>query len=99
MVAVAYAALAVFGIAVSLYAVATFTAYQRCTPPWLQGRVTATAGMATKLAQTLSIAVGALLVDRVGYRPLLFTITAVATFAALPLLVGPATPTSEAAAK
>jgi MFS family permease len=90
VVAVAYASLAVFGIAVPLFAVATATAFQRYTQPWLQGRVNAAAGMAMKLAQTVSIAVGALLVDRVGYRPLLFAIVAVVTCAALPILTQPA---------
>jgi MFS family permease len=86
----AFTALALFGIAVALFAVAVATAAQRYTPPWLQGRVTAAVGMATKMAQTVSIAVGALLVDRVGYVPLLLTITAVVTAAAVPLLIRPA---------
>jgi MFS family permease len=81
----AIAALFVFGVAVPLHAVSVATAMQRCTPAWLQGRVNATTGMATNLAQTTSIAVGALLVDRVGYRALLFTITAVLTVSRLML--------------
>ncbi len=92
MIGVASIALAVFGVAVPLYAVAVATATQRYTPSWLQGRVHATADMASKLAQTLSIAMGAILVDRVGYRPLLFVIAAVVTLAALPILVRPAVP-------
>jgi len=91
-VAVACVALAVFGIAVSLYNVAVLTATQRYTPPRLQGRVNAAVGTAAELAQTLSIAIGALLVDHVGYRPLLLTITAVVTLAALPVLLRPAAP-------
>lgn len=80
-------ALVAFGIAVPLYAVSVATATQRYTPPWLQGRVNATVGMATRLAQTTSIGVGAVLVDRVGYRPLLLTITVVVTAAALPIFL------------
>ncbi len=90
VVAVAFAALVLFGIAVPLYAVAAATATQRYTPPRLQGRVNAAVGVATKLAQTVSIAVGALLVDRVGYQPLLLTVTAVVSSAALPILLHPA---------
>ena len=70
----AFTALALFGIAVALFAVAVATAAQRYTPPRLQGRVTAAIGMATKSSQTVSIAIGALLIDRVGYVPLLLTI-------------------------
>ena len=88
----AFTALALFGIAVALFAVAVATASQRYTPPWLQGRVTAAVGMATKMAQTVSIAVGALLVDRVGYVALLLTISAVVAAAAVPLLVRPCRP-------
>jgi MFS family permease len=88
-VAVAFTALTLFGIAVPLYAVAVATATQRYTPPRLQGRATAAVGMATKLTQTMSISVGALLVDRVGYQPLLLTVAAVVTSAALPILLHP----------
>jgi MFS family permease len=86
----AFTALTLFGVAVALFAVAVATASQRYTPPWLQGRVTAAVGMATKVAQTMSIAVGAVLVDRVAYVALLLTISAVVAAAAVPLLVRPA---------
>ena len=89
MVAAAFSALAVFGVAVSLYAVSVATATQRRTPPSLQGRVNAATGMATNLAQTLSIAIGAVLVGPVGYRPLLLAVAAVVAAAALPLLLRP----------
>ncbi|HTT87995.1 MAG TPA: MFS transporter [Acidimicrobiales bacterium] len=89
VVAAACGALVVFGIAVSLYAVAVATAAQRATPPSLQGRVNAATGMATNLAQTVSIATGAVLVGLLGYRPLLFTVAAVVVVAALPVLLRP----------
>ena len=89
MVVVACGAPAIFGVAVSFYAVSVATATQRRTPPSLQGRVSAATGMATNLALTLSIAMGAILVGPDGYRPLLFTVSAVVTAAALPLLLRP----------
>ena len=92
VVAATCGALAVFGIAVSLYAVALATATQRGTPPSLQGRVNAATSMATNLAQTLSIALGAILVGPLGYRPLLFIVAAVVAVAALPVLLRPAAP-------
>lgn len=92
MVLAGCGALAIFGVAVSFYAVSVATATQRRTPPSLQGRVNAATGMATNLAQTLSISTGAILVGQVGYRPLLFTVAAVVAAAALPLLLRPAAP-------
>src|SRR5579875_2620314 len=61
-------ALSVFGVAVTLSAVAVGTATQRGTPAVLQGRVSATSNMVTFLAQTVSIAIGAALVDSIGYQ-------------------------------
>jgi MFS family permease len=86
----ACAALVIFGFAGSLYAVALATATQRFTPPGLQGRVGATAGMLTNLSQTMSIAIGAALVGLVSYRVLLLAVAAVAGLAALPVLARPA---------
>lgn len=91
-VPVAFVALTLFGVAVPFYAVSVATATQRYTPPQLQGRVNASVGMATKLAQSLSIAVGAFLVDRVGYQPLLFIVAAVVATLALPTLRNPVDP-------
>ena len=89
MVVAACGAVAIFGLAVSFYTVSVATATQRRTPPPLQGRVSAATGMATNLAQTFSIAICAILVGPVGYRPLLFTVSAVVTAAALPPLLRP----------
>jgi MFS family permease len=82
------AAIAMFGAAVPLYAVALAT--QRQTPANIQGRVAAASGMTTNLAQTLSIALGATLVDSVGYRPLLVVVAVVVTCAAVPIFARPA---------
>ena len=92
VVAATCGALAVFGIAVSLYAVALATATQGGTPPYLQGRVNAATSMATNLAQTVSIALGAILVGPLGYRPILFIVAGVVAAAALPVLLRPAAP-------
>lgn len=84
------AAIGLFGIAVPLYAVAVTTATQRHTPPRLQGRANAASDMATNVAQTISIAAGAALVDTIGYQPLLLIIVVVVGCTALPLLARPA---------
>jgi predicted MFS family arabinose efflux permease len=86
------AALTVFGVAVTFSVVSVGTATQRHTAPHLQGRVGAASDMALGLAQTVSIAVGAALVDAVGYRPLLLTAAAVTALAAIPVLAHPAQP-------
>lgn len=93
-VPVACTALAIFGIAVLLYAVALATAGQRFTPPRLQGRVGSARSMLTNLSQTLSIATGAALIGTVDYRLLLLVIAAVATAAALPVILHPVPPPS-----
>lgn len=84
------AAIGLFGIAVPLCAVAVVTATQRHTPPRLQGRANAASDMATNVAQTISIAAGAALVDTIGYQPLLLIIVVVVGGTALPLLARPA---------
>lgn len=86
------AALAIFGIAVPLNTVVVTTATQRYTPPQLQGRALATSFMALDLTQALSIAVGAALVDQLGYEPLLFIAAGIVTVAAIPVLSHPARP-------
>jgi MFS family permease len=84
------AAITIFGAAVPLYAVAVATATQRYTPPQLQGRANVATYTATDLAQTLSIGVGASLVDTIGYQPLLAAVALVTAIAALPVLFRPA---------
>jgi MFS family permease len=86
------AALAIFGVAVPLSAVVVTSATQRYSPPDLQGRTLAASYMATDLAQTLSITIGAALVDSLGYRPLLLITAVVVSFAAVPVLARPAAP-------
>lgn len=77
-------ALLLFGAAIPVAAVAVATANQRYTPRHLQGRVTAASDMLTNLSQTASIAIGAALVDTIGYEPLL---AAAASFLAIPASV------------
>ncbi|MDQ2958683.1 MAG: MFS transporter [Actinomycetota bacterium] len=86
----AVVALVIFGIAVPLYAVAFSTATQRFTPPRLQGRVGSATNMLGNLSQTLSIAIGAALIDTIDYRILLVIVTVVAAGAALPVVLRPA---------
>ena len=79
-------------IAVPLNIVVITTATQRYSPPHLQGRAFAASFMAADLAQTLSITVGAALVDTLGYRPLLIITAIVLSIAAIPVLTRPAPP-------
>ncbi len=88
----ACAALAICGVAVPLSAVVITTATQRYSPPRLQGRALAASYMAADLAQTLSITVGAALVDTLGYRPLLLITAVVVASAAIPVVARPARP-------
>jgi MFS family permease len=90
--AAALLALVIFGAAVPLSAVAVATANQRYTPPGLQGRVSAASDMITTLTQTVSIAVGAVLVDTVGYEPLLAAAAVVLAVPAAALLLCPEHP-------
>jgi MFS family permease len=83
-------AITIFGTAVPLYAVAVTTATQRYTPSHLQGRANVASNTATSLAQTLSIAIGASLVDTIGYQPLLGVVALVTILAALPVILHPA---------
>ena len=84
----ACSALAICGAAIPLNTVVVSVATQRHSPPQLQGRTFAASFMATDLAQTLSITVGAALVDTLGYRPLLIIAAVVLSSAATPL-IGP----------
>jgi MFS family permease len=86
----ACAALAICGVAVPLNTVVASVATQRYSPPELQGRTFAASFMATDIAQTLSITIGAALVDTLGYRPLLILAAVVLAIAALPVLTRPA---------
>jgi MFS family permease len=83
-------AITIFGIGIPLFAVAVTTATQRYTPPHLQGRTIVASDTATSLTQTLSIAIGATLVDTIGYQPLLGLVALVTTLAALPVILHPA---------
>jgi predicted MFS family arabinose efflux permease len=85
-------ALAIFGVAVPLNAVVVITATQRYSPPHLQGRAFAASFMAADLAQTVSITIGAALVDKLGYKPLLIIAAVVVSIAAIPVLGRPARP-------
>jgi MFS family permease len=82
----AVVALAVFGLAVPLGAVAVATANQRYTPSSLVGRVSAASNMILITSQTISIAVGSALVDTVGYEPLLVAAAVVIALPAAALL-------------
>jgi MFS family permease len=86
------AALAIFGFAVPLNAVVVTTATQRHSPPHLQGRAFAASFMAADLAQTVSITIGAALVDTLGFKPLLIIAAVVVSIAAIPVLGRPADP-------
>ena len=94
----ACAALAICGVAIPLNTVVLGVTTQRYSPPQLQGRTFAASFMATDMAQTLSIAIGAALVDRLGYRPLLIVAAAVLSIAAVPVLARPAPPPRSARA-
>jgi MFS family permease len=94
----ACAALAICGVAIPLNTVVVGVATQLYSPPQLQGRTFAASFMATDIAQTLSIATGAALVDRLGYRPLLIIAAVVLSIAAVPVMTRPAQPPRSARA-
>jgi MFS family permease len=85
-------ALAIFGVAVPFNAVVVTTATQRYSPPHLQGRAFAASFMAADLAQTVSITIGAALVDTLGYKPLLIIAAVVVSVAGIPVLARPTGP-------
>jgi len=67
-VAVVAGGAAVVGLGVVWAIVAIATAYQRRSPSHLQGRVSAAANMLFSVPQTISIAVGAVLITVIDYR-------------------------------
>lgn len=72
--AVVLAGLVLFGIGIPWIVVALFTLLQRTTPGPLQGRVYSAVEVCVGAPQTLSIALGALLVAFVDYRLLLLVV-------------------------
>src|SRR3954454_3659106 len=60
--------LAVAGLGIAWAVVALGTAYQRLSPPEVQGRVAAAANMLFSVPQTISIATGAALITLIDYR-------------------------------
>jgi MFS family permease len=87
---VVLAAAVINGAAMPWFLVGFGTAMQRCTPPGLQGRVTAAGNLLVLTPQTVSIGLGAALIGLVDYRFLLVTTAVVTATAALPLLHRPA---------
>jgi MFS family permease len=91
-IATAGVALIIYGAAIPLYAVAVATATQRHTPPALQGRVNTASETAINLCQTLSIAIGAALINTVAYQFLLVGAAFILGVATVPIFVRPAKP-------
>ena len=93
----------VFGLALPPLLVGAYTLLQLRTPNELQGRAFSAFDLIASLPQTMSIALGAILVTAIGYRGELTIITVVVAFAALILLLpitgepnfGPLVPTQE----
>jgi MFS family permease len=81
-----YAGVVLFGLGLPWMVVGEVTLLQRRTPPGLQGRVFTAVELVTGLPQTLSIAVGALLVGIVDYRLLLASISIVVAGAGVYLI-------------
>ena len=79
-------AAAVAGVGIVWAVVSLATAYQRRSPNEVQGRVAAAANMLFSVPQTISIAVGALLVTLIDYR-IEIAIMTVATLAAAAYLL------------
>jgi MFS family permease len=79
-------AAAVAGLGVVWAIVAISTAYQRRSPSHLQGRVSAAANMLFSVPQTISIAVGAVLITVIDYRIEIVFVTAAVLLAATYLL-------------
>jgi hypothetical protein len=75
-----------FGVGIPWLIVALFTLLQRSTPGPLQGRVYSTVELLVNTPQTISIALGAVLVALVEYRLLLFVEAAVVAAAGVWLL-------------
>jgi predicted MFS family arabinose efflux permease len=83
---VIYAGVILFGFGLPWIIVGEITLVQRRTPHELQGRTFSAAELLTGLPQTVSIAVGALLVGLVDYRLLLATIALVVAGAGVYLI-------------
>ena len=77
------------GAAITWFAIGWTTALQRHTPPRLQGRVFATAGVMVSVPQTVSIGLGAALIAVVDYRVLLAVLAVVTVLCGLRLLIHP----------
>ncbi len=77
---------AVAGLGIVWAIVALATAYQKWSPLPLQGRVSAAANMLFSVPQTISIALGALLVTLIDYRIEIAIMTAATICAAVYLL-------------
>jgi MFS family permease len=75
------------GGAITWFAIGWTTALQRHTPPRLQGRVFATAGVMVSVPQTVSIGLGAALIAAVDYRVLLAVLAAVTVSCGIRLLM------------
>ncbi|HEX5190669.1 MAG TPA: MFS transporter [Streptosporangiaceae bacterium] len=78
------------GIGLVWLVAAATTAAQRYTPPSLQGRVSAALMMLIITPQTVSIAVGAVLISLVSYRLMLAVVAVTIGACALVLLIRPA---------
>jgi MFS family permease len=83
------AGLALFGAAIPWLVVGLMTLAQRLTPPQLQGRVFAAVEVLITTPQTLSIALGAALINIVGYQLLLAAMAAMFTATAISVLTRP----------
>ncbi|MFZ0172941.1 MAG: MFS transporter [Acidimicrobiales bacterium] len=81
-----FAGAIVLGASLPLIIVGLMTLLQRRTPNELQGRVSSAADTLITVPQTLSIAVGAILISQVNYRYLLAAIAAVVSLAGAYLL-------------
>jgi uncharacterized membrane protein YfcA len=79
-------AASIAGVGVVWAVVALATAYQRRSPSVLQGRVSAAANMLLSVPQTISIALGALLVTLIDYRLEIAIMTVSTLLAAVYLL-------------
>ena len=86
---VVMASLAVAGLGIAWAVVALGTAYQRLSPPEVQGRVAAAANMLFSVPQTISIAAGAALIALIDYRIEIVVMCAVFLLSAAYLLTRP----------
>jgi MFS family permease len=87
--AIVLAGIVLFGLGIPWLVVALFTLLQRSTPGALQGRVYSTVELLVNTPQTISIALGAVLVALVDYRLLLLAEATVVAAAGVWLLTRP----------